>query len=824
MFIHPPPRFVIRGSDFFRRPSFVIRHSLVALLAAAAAFASDLSIHPGELRVLVGPEARQQLVVGTEVDLTREATYTVEPPGVVEVSPAGTVIPRRSGLATITASHDGQSVRTQVEVRQPGRHPPVSFPNDIVPIFTKGGCNGGGCHGKAEGQNGFKLSLLGYEPVTDYGHPRQGSPRPPPVPGRARTQPDHQERHRRVPARRRRALRARLPLDPDAGRLDPPGHALRRGHRPRGHRHHRPHPGRRLLQPGTRQQLAVTAHYSDGSQRDITHIAQYESNQKEMAEIDANGLLTVADLTGSASVMVRFQEFVGVFQAIIPLGAEIGELPPARNFIDQHIHAKLRQLGLPPSPDCDDATFLRRVTIDIAGRLPTMAETKAFHEDTAMDKRTTLIDRLLDSEDYADHFANKWSAILRNKRNKGSYAHGTFAFHRWIRHSIADNKPYDQFAREILTATGDIAGNPPVAWYRQVKTQKAQLQDAAQIFLGVRLQCAECHHHPYEKWSEDDYYGFAAFFSQVGRKPGERPDEEFIVHRRGAASARNPRSGGSLKPTPLDEEPLALSPDDDPRVALADWMGRPDNEFFARMLVNRYWKHFFGRGLVEPEDDVRVTNPATHPKLLQALSRHFVEGGYDMKDLVRTICNSRTYQLSALPNEHNAKDQQNYSRYYPKRLSAEVLLDAIDAVTDKPTTFGGLPAGTRAVQLPDDSFNAQHYFLTVFGRPEMDSACECERSSDANLAQCLHLLNSKTIQGKLSAKDGTANRLAGEKDRELEQKVRELYHRCFSREPLSDEVEIARNYLEGREGEKLTEGYQDILWALINTKEFLFNH
>jgi hypothetical protein len=539
-----------------------------------------------------------------------------------------------------------------------------------------------------------------------------------------------------------------------------------------------------------------------------------------MAETNRTGVVTTLDLTGDVAVMARYQGQVDVFRASIPLGITVDNLPPARNLIDELVFAKLQTLGIPPSAVCDDSTFLRRASVDIAGHLPTPDEVHAFLADEDPAKRDKLVDRLVESAGYADYFANKWSAVLRNKRRNDNQKRGTFAFHSWIRDSLYYNKPYNEFVGEILAASGEVGQNPPVIWYREVKDAEQQVEDAAQLFLGLRIQCARCHHHPFEKWSQDDYYGFAAFFSRVGRKNGTQPDEQRIFHNPGSASARNPKSGATLKPTGLDAEPLDLAADKDPRRSLADWMSAPSNPFFASSLVNRYWKHFFDRGLVDPEDDMRVTNPASNPELLEALAKHFIESGFDLKDLVRTIAKSTTYQLSSEPNEYNLSDKQNYSRYYPKRLTAEVLYDALNQATNTTAGFGGLPAGTRAVELPDQGVN--NYFLTVFGRPQSDTACECERSQEANLAQSLHLLNSSEVQGKLSNAGGRAAELAKESDRSIPEKIAELYYWVYSRAPIDDEVAIARAHIEKTENKQ--QAYEDILWALVNTKEFLFNH
>jgi hypothetical protein len=537
--------------------------------------------------------------------------------------------------------------------------------------------------------------------------------------------------------------------------------------------------------------------------------------------------------------MIRYQDKVATFRATIPLGAPVERLPLAKNFVDELVFKQLKQVGMPPSEITDKSTFLRRVTLDIAGRLPTPDEVRAFEADTASGDRDRVIDRLVASTDYADYFAGKWSALLRNKRSEPKQARGTIAFHAWVRDSLAVNKPYDRFVREVLTASGDVSENPPVAWYRQVRTLQTQLEDVSQLFLGQRMQCAQCHHHPYEKWSQADYWSFGAAFSQVAYKPGSQPGEEIIVHRRGEAKATNKKNGQALKPAALGQSAFDLAVDDDPRVFLADWMTSRKNPWFAKALVNRYWKHFFGRGLVDPEDDMRDTNPPSNPELLDALAAHFVASGFDLKDLVGTLARSTTYQLSAEPNAYNAKDRHHFSRFYPRRLPAEVLLDSVNTLTGGRSQFDGLPAGTRAVCLPDNSFNAQSYFLTVFGRPEGSSACECERSMEASLSQSLHLLNSKDIQTRLSADDSRPSRLHAD-SRPDAAKLRELYHLAYARLPSAEELQRATDYLtrkaatakpgkDAAETETLKvkarrEAWEDLTWALLNTKEFLFNH
>jgi hypothetical protein len=710
--------------------------------------------------------------------------------------------------------------------------------NMIVPIFTKTGCNGGGCHGKAAGQNGFRLSLLGFEPEEDYGFLVS------------------EARGRRVfpaaPDRSLLLLRATGELPHGGGkRMDKESDEYQLLRRwiaqgmPYGNRndptveHIEIIPQERLMPLEGDQQLVVLAHYTDGSVEDVTRRALYESNQKDIAEVDGQGWVQLRQQPGDVAVMVRYDGHVGVFRATIPLGAPMDTLPNPNNFIDEKVFAKLENLGIPPSGLCDDATFIRRVTLDVAGRLPTEAETHAFLSDTRLNKRDRWIDHLLDGPDYADYFANKYSALLRNRRDNGKEKRGSFAFHSWIRDSFYDNKPYDQFVREILTASGEITQNPPTAWYREVNQAQEKLEDTAQLFLATRLKCAQCHHHPYERWSQRDYYQFSAFFSRVGRKSGGYPEEESIYHKSGRASATHPKSKENLSPAGLGATPVSLEPEEDPRTALAEWITQPENPFFARALVNRYWKHFLNRGLVEPEDDMRDTNPPTNPELLEALAEHFVSSGFDLKDLVRQICRSRTYQASATPNEFNAIDTQHFSRHYPQRLEAEVLLDAVDEVTGTGTHFTGLPPSFRAVQLPDNSFNQDYYFLTVFGRPESASACECERSMDASLAQSLHMLNSKSIQEKILSESGTAAGFANDDPGKDNDNIRSLFLSALSREPTDAEMRQAKDYLHrsprirvDEQGQALPpddkrdrrESFEDLIWMMLNMKEFLFNH
>jgi len=784
---------------------------------------------------LRGRDGRQQLYVsgvyssGQFRDFTRTVQYTIEPAGIAAVDSTGYVTAVADGQATLTATgSDGVKAQIPVQVQGFAQDIPIHFGNQVVPIFTKLSCNSGGCHGKASGQNGFKLSLLGFYPEDDYeflvkeGRGRRVFPTSPdqsllltkpigrsPHGGGKRMEADSYE-YRLISRWIEQGMPAGKPEDAVVVGI-------------------KCQPDGRIMDRKAEQQITVTAIYSDGSTEDVTRMALFEPNDPEMAEVNVTGLVRTLDLSGEVAIMARYQGQVSTFRATIPLGAEIAQKPAVKSFIDDAVFGKLDVLGIPPSPLCDDATFLRRVSIDITGVTPSQAEVAAFLADTDPNKRDALVDKLVDTPAYADYFTNKWNMVLRNRKRGNDLTSTTYGFHRWIWNSMYENKPYDQFVREILTASGDAEENPPVVWYREVDQANEQVEDLAQLFMGLRIQCARCHHHPFEKWSQDDYFGLAAFFSRVGRKnivggnAQMRDRRIFHIDNQGPAQARNERSGKMLSPTGLGEKALELPADEDPRVQLADWMSRPDNPFMAKSVVNRYWKHFFSRGIVEPEDDMRETNPPSNPILLNGLAENFIKSGYDLKQLVRTICKSSTYQLSSLPNEYNLKDKQNFSRYYPKRLSAEVLYDAFHQVTATTQGYGGLPAGTTSMQIPDPSTAQNVYFLKVFGQPQGDTACECERSQEANLAQSLHLLNSNEVQGKIAAGNARPAMLADEKERDASLKISELYRWVYSREPDSEELNIALAHLE-KHKDNAKIAFEDITWALINTKEFLFNH
>ena len=778
---------------------------------------------------LAGRDASCQLLLTTDAgnDLTRDVKYSTTPSGIVAIDSGGYVTPLKEGTATITATAEKSTTTAKVTVTHLIQDVPVSFNNQVVPIFTKFGCNAGGCHGKADGQNGFKLSLLGFEPQDDYEYLVKE--------GRGRrlfaASPEHSLLLRKAsgasPHGGGKKLDAASPfytilrrwVEQGAPGTEVSGSAVRRIEvLPKSH----------VMPRNGTQQIVVLAHHEGGYTTDVTRLCQFESNAAEIATANSAGLISSKEIPGTAAVMVRYQSFVDVFQGTVPLGVEVKNLPASDSFIDKLVFARLKSLGLPPSEICDDGTFLRRATLDIAGRLPTKAEVTTFAEDKATDKREKLIDRLLDSPEYADFFANKWGSVLRNRRKSDKDdPKPTQAFSDWIKESLAKNKPFDQFTRELITVRGEEIVNPPVVWYRELKEQTAAMEDVAQLFLGQRLACAKCHHHPFERWSQNDYWSFAAFFAKFEVKEAKAPKKNkdktmtpaeptSVIMKEGKFDTKNPRTNKIVTPAALGEPPMAIGSTEDPREKLAEWLTDPKNPFFAKTYANRTWKHFLGRGLVDPEDDLRVTNPATNPELLDALAGEFVASKYDMKKFIRTICSCKTYQLSAIPNEHNATDTQNYSRYLPKRLNAEVLLDAIDDVTLARTKFKNAPANTRAVQLPDNI--ADSYFLSVFGKPDAASACECERSGGASLAQSLHMFNSQEIQGKVAGP--RVQELMRDK-RPTPEKLADLYLVAFGRKPNDDEMKSLMAYLEKKPGQA---GYEDVIWALLNTKEFLFNH
>ena len=824
--------------------------------AAEPTGAVALAVHPAQINLKGRDDARQLIVTATlandrQQDRTGDAVYEVADESIVRIAQSGRVIPVANGTTEIVVRHRDRSVTVPVVVGAVTVDLPINFGNQIVPIFTKLGCNAGNCHGKASGQNGFRLSLLGFEPEVDYAALVK------------------EARGRRVfPAAPEQSLVLLKPTGrlPHAGgrRLDPDSdeYKLLRRWVAAGVPFGRPadpvvtrisvYPAARLLAPQGRQQLAFLAHYSDGSEEDITRRSQYQSNDAEIAEVDSAGVVRVLG-GGEAAIMARYQGHVTTFRAVVPFAAKTPDWTFAeKTVVDKFTAGKWKELGLAPSDLCSDAEFLRRATLDITGTLPTPKRVLEFVADTDAAKRDKLVDQLLDTPEHAYFFANKWANILKVRtggivKSTLYSRQGTAAFHKWIVDATAADMPYDKFVRAIVAATGDERTHPPAVWYKNraeypraagiefeyaIERPAQFVDEVGQLFLGQRLACAQCHHHPFEKWSQDDYWGLAAYFGRFGRKYIEGPGiPPIVVSRvrqvnpqdifvRPTGDVVNPRTRLPAVMKPLGGAPVRVAAGQDPREKLVNWMVEARNPYFARAIANRYWAHFLGRGLVEPIDDMRETNPPTNPELLDALAKELVENKYSLKHLIRTICKSRTYQLSSNPNEFNKRDKQTYARYYPRRVIAEVLFDGLCQVTDSPASFPDLPPHQqRAIKLPDESYSS--YFLDVFGRPDRISACECERSSEATLAQVLHLLNSNEVQDKISRVGGRADQLARDPRTDAE-KLDELFLWLYGRRPSPAQRKLALADIADNASNKKA-AYENILWALINTKEFYFN-
>jgi hypothetical protein len=687
-------------------------------------------------------------------------------------------------------------------------------------VLTKAGCNQGACHGGQQGKGGFRLSLLGFDPAFDYEQIVQSAE------GRRVVVSD--------PERSILLLKPTLTMEHGGGeRIKPHSreYDLLRQWLGDGAPAPRPQdeevvrlevwPAKRLMQTAEQQQIVTRALWSDGRNEDVTATARYDSLNDAVAAVDPTGLVT-ARSRGETYIMVRFGGQAAVVQVTLPFESrDAPQKVPANNFVDEKIIAKWKALGLTPSPLCTDADFFRRIHLDAIGTLPDPEDVKAFLADDKPDKRVRAVDGVLNRPEYVDFWALKWGDLLRINRAQ-LRDKGMWSFYNWVRAALRDNKPGDQFVREIITAEGSTFTEGPANYYRIAQSPADWAETTSQVFLGVRMQCARCHHHPFEKWSQDDYYGMAAFFVRLGTKPCQDFGlfgGETIVYLRPNGEMADPRKGGKVLPHPLDGQVM-----DDPfdrRRQLADWLTSPDNPFFAKNMVNRLWSYFMGRGLVEPVDDMRATNPASNGELLDALARDFALHHYDLRYVLRTIMNSRAYQLSSALAEGNRADAAGiyYTRYNVKRLTAEELADAVDFATGTREKYQGLPPGTRAIQLPDPEVKS--FFLDVFGRPPRRVACECERGSQPNIAQALHLLNGTQLNQKIASSSGRIETLLRAKAPEG-QAVNELYLATVSRPPRLEELEKAKVWL--RTAPSTKQGLQDLLWSLLNSREFLFNH
>jgi hypothetical protein len=698
---------------------------------------------------------------------------------------------------------------------------PLNFENDIIPILSRYSCNASGCHGKAEGQNGFKLSVFGFDPAGDHraltveGRGRRVFPAAPeksllllkasggmPHGGGVRIDPTRPEF-----ATLRRWIAEGMPFssagDPTIAKIELSTHEA-------------------TLAMGQSLPLAVTATWSDGQQQDVTALSRFQSNNDGRAAVDEAGLVTAGQSPGTAAIMASYLGQVDTLHVIVPRSPAIEAWPPVaeHNFIDTHVYRRLKQLNIVPAEVCSDAEFLRRVYLDLIGTLPTADEARAFLADGRTNRRELLVDELLQRPEFADYWALKWADLLRVDRQALGHK-GAYDFYRWIHAALADHKPLDALAREIITAEGPLAETPPANFYSAVREAGKASSTVSQVFLGVRIECAQCHHHPYDRWSQEDYAGMTAYFAQLQRK--NTPLGEILLAE-GDPVTNHPRTGQPVPAHPLGLPTPDKNPPGDRRRELAAWLTAPDNPWFARNIANRIWAHLLGRGIVEPVDDFRATNPPTNPQLLDALAEHLVQEKFDLRSLLRTICASRTYQHASETNETNARDEQNYSRALYKRMDAEVLLDAICQTTGVPEQFDGAPAGTRAIELWDSQI--EHYFLRLFGRPVRQSACECERVVEPSVAQVLHLLNSERVDGKLKHAAGRVALLA-KRETSDQRLVEELYLSALARFPTAAERQTGVEYLSAAAPGDLSrrrERAEDLLWTLLNSLEFVFNH
>lgn len=811
-----------------------------AVAARPAPSASISALRITQARVdLNGPYASARLLVdavtpGGAHDVSGVAALSTANPKVAVVEPDGVLTARGDGDTVVTARFSGRSAQVPVHVHGVAHAGPPRFIADVIPVLTRAGCNAGSCHGAGAGKGGFKLSLYGYDPELDYLSITRSA-----VARRiVRAQPDNSLLLRKptmgvahrgglrfeVGSEDYRLLRAWIvggvpgpdPKSPRVVGLDVT-------------------PATRTLAIGQTQRFRVQARFSDGTRRDVTDQTLFSPSDETVATVTPEGEAKVVG-PGEGAVVIRYQGQVSIARVVSPFSqsasgrsgasgggtlrtaVSLSHAPePASSPLDRCVDRKLAALGLRPSPPCSDSDFLRRATLDVLGILPTPEEARAFLADRSPDKRAKLVDSLLARPEYVDFWTLTWADLLRDSR-QALPPKAMVAFNRWIRQSVAENRPWDQFARTLLLAQGSAYADGAVNYYRAVTSPQDLSEATTQVFLGVRLQCAKCHNHPYDRWTQNQYYQMSAFFARVAAKKGERPEEQVVyVADRGEVS--HPKTRKEVAPCALDSTPLARDFSGDRRAALANWLTSPRNPFFARCLVNRIWKHFMGRGLVEPVDDLRLTNPPTNSELFDWLAADFVRHGYDIKALMRTILLSQTYQRSPDPAPGSERDTRYGSHFAFKRLGAEQLLDAVSAATGVPEKFDGYPQGLRAVQLPDSTVPS--YFLDLFGRPARTTSCECERSDAPNLGQVLHLMNDASINGKLSAKGGRVATLLAARvpDRKL---VEELYLATFSRFPTVAEGQKAVHALAVSRNRAQTS--EDLLWVLLNSKEFVFNH
>ena len=756
--------------------------------------------------------------------MTQQATFLEHDH--LHLDPSGKLHGIEAGEGTLSGSMGDQSFAIPYVVHPPSDPTPLSFVKDILPILSRAGCNGGSCHAKPNGQNSFALSVFAYDPRSDYeeivfdargrrifpGIPEQSLLLQKPtlaIPHKGGKRLEvGSDFHTEITRWISEGLIFQTPNEAniDSVRVLPPE-------------------GR--FAPDSSHQLRVEAQYKNGEIRDITDMVDYAVSDKEMITVTESGRAHFGNLSGQAVILARYMGHIGQLKVTIPatkkLGNPISVVFKERNFIDRYAAQHFANLGLTPSEPCRDHEFLRRAFLDGVGRLPTIEETRSFLADEGTDKRRRWIETILDDPLYGHYWANKWADLLRPNPDRVGVK-SVFVFDRWLREQFQTNTPYDQFVRNIVSHRGSNHGEGPAVIYRDRRIPTELSSMFSQLFLGVRMECAKCHHHPFEKWSQDDFYQFAAYFGSLKQKgaglsPPISAGTEIFYFAPGG-SVKHPITDQAMKPKapdgPLDPGGKAQ----DPRQRLADWLTEPSNPYFTRAIVNRVWANFFSRGFVNPVDDFRDSNPPVNEALLTALAEDFAAQGFDLKQLMATIMNSSLYQLSAIPNDSNLRDTKNFSRFYRKRLPAETLLDAVCDVTGVPESFDGMPPGSRAIETWTYKIGSQ--FLDAFSRPNSSSDPPCERDEKSSVVQALHLMNSDNIQSKLSAPDGWISKLVkgGHTNAEI---VEQFYLASFSRFPSDEEKSIAEAAIPDNP-DKRQAGIEDLLWALINTAEFVFNH
>lgn len=783
----------------------------------------SLTVYPPRVS-LDGPRDEQRLGVlgnyvdGRSWDLSRVAKFRGNAPHVVRVDEQGIIRPVGDGQAVVTVEAGGQTATVPVTVQRATVDIPVAFTREVVPVLTKAGCNQGACHGAQHGRGGFKLSLLGYDALFDYAQIVQSAegrrivlsdPERSILLQKSALVMEHAGGERfKVNGREYNLLKRWLEDGvPEPNLSDPETASLVVW------------PPHRLMVPGEQQQIVARVTWKDGRSEDITATAQFDTLNDGVASVTPTGLVT-AKSRGETHIMVRFAGQAAVVQITLPY-AQMDNFPtlPRHNFIDDKMVAKWQSLGLTPAPLCSDLEFFRRIHLDTIGTLPTPADIKAFLADPSATKRQKAIDKVLERPEFVDYWALKWGDLLRINRDALT-ERGMWSFHNWVRSCLRDRKPVDEMAREVITAEGSTFTEGPANFFLVGNSPSDWAETTAQVFLGQRIGCAKCHTHPFEKWTQDDYYGMAAFFVRLGTKGSQEFGlfgQERVVFLRSGGEQTHPRKGGVVPPHPLDG-PLMTDPLDR-RVKLAEWMTAPTNPFFAKNIVNRFWGYYLGRGLVEPLDDMRATNPASNPELLEALAKDFMAHKYDLRHLLRTIMNARVYQLSSQVTVGNQADAQNvhYARFGVRRLTAEQLADALDFATGIQEKYPGLPLGTRAIQLPDSRVNS--FLLDTFGRPARQITCECERTSLPNITQALHLLNGDALNRKLASPAGRLDKLLKDK-KPVPEIVEELYLVTLSRPSRPEELQRAVSWI--NQAPSPREGLQDMLWVLLNAREFLF--